>query len=137
MSNACVFCRIVAGELPAEKVYEDADVVAFMDINPVAKGHTLVVPKAHSDPITETPDAVLAKVIAVVRKVARAEFQALRAEGVSVAQANGRAAGQEVPHLHFHVIPRFEATGRQWTPGKYDGPDEIRQYAARLRNALS
>ena len=136
MGCDCVFCRIVAGELPAEKVYEDGDVVAFMDINPVAKGHTLVVPKAHSDPITDTPDDVLAKVIAVVRKVARAQFQALRAEGVSVSQANGRAAGQEVPHIHFHVIPRFEAAGRSWAPGKYDNPGQMREYATQLRGAL-
>jgi len=136
MGHECVFCRIIAGELPAEKVYEDGDVVAFMDISPVAKGHTLVVPKAHSDPITETPDAVLAKVIAVVRKVARAQFQTLKADGVSVSQANGQAAGQEVPHIHFHVIPRFEGSGRQWTPGKYDSPDEMRQYATRLRDVL-
>ena len=136
MSNECIFCRIIAGAVPADKVYEDGDVVAFMDINPVAKGHTLVVPKAHSDPITETPDAVLAKVIAVVRKVARAHFQALKAEGVSVAQANGRAAGQEVPHLHFHVIPRVEGSGRQWTPGKYDSPAEMNQYATRIRDVL-
>lgn len=137
MSHQCVFCRIIKGELPASKVYEDEHVVAFMDINPVAKGHALVVPKAHHDLITDTPDEVLARLVAVVRKIARAQFAALRAEGVSVSQANGRAAGQEVPHIHFHVIPRFEASGRHWVPGRYENAAEMQDYAARLSAAVT
>lgn len=137
MSQDCIFCKIVKGDIPCARVYEDADVLAFMDINPVVKGHTLVVPKVHCDPITETPDEVLARLVAAVRRVARAQFQALRADGISVSQANGRAAGQEIPHIHFHVIPRFDGQGRQWHPGKYDSVAEMEQFAARLRAVMS
>lgn len=138
MSHDCVFCRIVKGELPAAKVYEDAEVLAFMDIGPVIKGHTLVIPKLHCNPITNAPVETLAKVIAVVQRIARAQFKALEAGGVSVSQANGAPAGQVVPHVHFHVIPRYEADGTRlhWVPGKYDSPSEIERYAARLRDAL-
>lgn len=139
MSDDCVFCRIIKGELPAAKVYEDADVLAFMDIGPVAKGHTLVIPKLHCNPITHAPAETLAKVIGVVQIVARAQFKALQAAGVSVSQANGAAAGQVVPHVHFHVIPRYGNDGPRlhWVAGKYDSPQEIEGYAARLRAALA
>lgn len=139
MSSDCVFCKIVAGELPCSKVYEDADAIAFMDIGPVARGHTLVVPKKHCDPITGAPAETLRKLILVVQKVARAQFDALRADGINVTQANGRAAGQIVPHLHFHVIPRREGSAevRNWIPGKYGSPAEMNEYAEKLREAIA
>jgi len=135
----CIFCRIVAGELPATKVYEDPDTIAFMDIGPVVKGHTLVIPREHYNSIAETPPGVLQSVIAVVRKIARAQFAGLRADGISVTQANGRVAGQIVPHLHFHVIPRWgkDPAARNWAPGKYDSPGEMRDFADRIRNAVA
>jgi len=134
----CIFCKIIAGKLPSTKVYEDADTVAFMDIGPVVKGHTLVVPKTHCDPITNAPADVLQKTILVVQKIARAQFKGLGAAAVNVTQANGALAGQIVPHLHFHVIPRFEIDGqaRNWLPGKYDSPDEMNAFADRIRKAL-
>lgn len=140
MNQNCVFCKICRGDLPLNRVYEDADVLAFLDIAPVVKGHTLVIPKAHHDPITETPDEVLGKVIVVVRKVAGAIYRALGADGVSVAQANGQAAGQAVRHIHFHVIPRFMGAsghGMNWLPGKYESVDEARSYAERIAGCLS
>jgi len=139
MHSDCVFCRIVAGDLPAAKVYEDADTLAFMDIGPVVKGHTLVIPKAHHDPLTNTPPAVLHKLIEVVQRIARAQIAGLGADGVNVTQANGKAAGQIVPHLHFHVIPRFAADGHHWnwTPRQYDSPDEMTGLAQRLAAALA
>jgi histidine triad (HIT) family protein len=139
MSTDCIFCRIVAGELPAAKVYEDEDTVCFMDIGPVVKGHTLVVPKRHYDPITETPEPVLHKLISVVRRVARAQIEGLGADGVNVSQANGRVAGQVVPHIHFHVIPRFEKDGHSfnWKAHKYDNNEELNDYAGKIRNALT
>jgi histidine triad (HIT) family protein len=138
MSDECVFCKIVRGDLPATKVYEDGAVLAFLDIGPVVKGHTLVIPKAHHNPITDTPPEVLHQLIGVVQRVARALFAGLRAEGVSVSQANGRPAGQVVPHIHFHVIPRFAADGHHgnWIPRKYDTPAEMRDYAARIKKAI-
>jgi len=138
MSDNCVFCGIVRGSIPCTKVYEDDDVIAFMDIGPVVKGHTLVIPKTHHNPITETPVAVLQKLIAVVREIAWAQMTGLNADGVNVSQANGKTAGQIVPHIHFHVIPRFSTDGHHWnwTPRQYDTNDEMQTYADRIRQAL-
>jgi len=139
MTADCVFCKIVAGQIPASRVYEDEDTLAFMDIGPVTRGHTLVIPKKHYDPITETPPDVLATVIATVRKIARAQTTGLGAQGVNVTQANGALAGQVVPHLHFHVIPRSDqdAPPRNWHPGRYDSDAEREAFASRLRAALA
>ncbi|MFC1453091.1 HIT family protein [Verrucomicrobiota bacterium] len=138
MQEDCIFCRIVGGELPCIKVYEDEDIVAFLDIAPVAKGHTLVIPKAHHNPITHTPDEVLHKLVSVVRKIAGAQIEGMNADGVNVTQANGNAAGQIVPHVHFHVIPRFRADGQgsNWTHGRYDSPEEMETQAKQIKNAL-
>ena len=138
MNGECVFCRIIAGEVPSTRVYEDERTIAFLDIGPVVKGHTLVVPRQHCDPITDTPEAVLCDLIRVVRKIARAQIAGLKADGINVSQANGRVAGQLVPHIHFHVIPRFLTDGHQgnWTPRSYDSPAEMREFADRIRSAL-
>ena len=138
MNADCIFCKICAGELPASKVYEDDDTIAFMDIGPVSKGHTLVIPKEHCNPITGAADSTLQKVIVVVKKVADAQLRGLGADGINVTQANGAIAGQIIPHVHFHVIPRFEhdGRGRNWAPGKYESQDEMEDYAAKIRTAL-
>lgn len=135
----CIFCRIIGGELPSIKVYESEDVLAFMDINPVEKGHVLVIPKPHHATLMETPDALLGRVIAAVRLVAAALMEC-GADGVNVLQSNHAAAGQEVWHLHFHIIPRSEAAAtRSWVSGNaaYASDDERAQYAARIRQALA
>jgi histidine triad (HIT) family protein len=138
MNADCVFCRIIAGELPCTKVYEDEDVLAFMDIGPIVKGHTLVVPKKHVDPITEIPLDLLQKVMVVVQRIARAQMKALKADGLNVTQANGRAAGQVVPHLHFHVIPRFDTDGHRWNwaAKTYDSPEEMQRFGAAIKAVL-
>ena len=138
MSEGCIFCRIVAGELPSAKVYEDEDTLAFMDIGPVTKGHTLVIPKQHCDPITGAPAQVLQKLILTVQKVAAAHLDGLHADGVNVTQANGKIAGQIVPHLHFHIIPRYEnrPDSRNWIPGEYASPEEMHQLAATIADAI-
>lgn len=137
MANPCIFCRIVAGEIPCTRVYEDDAVIAFMDINPVTKGHTLVVPKSHHDPLTDMPPSLLGKTILAVQKVAAAQYAGLEAAALNVTQANGELAGQCVPHVHFHVIPRYAGDPHhQWTPGKYESPEEMERYAARIREAV-
>lgn len=134
----CIFCRIAAKEIPATVVYEDDDVLAFMDIGPIIKGHALVIPKQHHDPVTETPDDILAKLHIVAKRVAQAQMNALGADGVNIMQNNGAAAGQEVPHIHVHVIPRFEGDGHHWNwnPKTYDDFDEMAELAKKLRNCL-
>lgn len=138
MSQDCIFCKIVQGEIPAVKVLEDSDVIAFMDIAPVVKGHTLVIPKSHHDLLVHAPVETLQKLIGVVQRIAAAQFKGLRADGISISQVNGRTAGQVVPHIHFHVIPRFQTDGHHanWTPIKYTGVEEMNHYAERIRKAL-
>ncbi len=138
MSDDCIFCKILVGDIPCTKVFEDDEALAFLDIGPIIKGHTLVIPKKHHNPISETPDAVLQHLITIVRKVADAQIEGLGADGINVSQANGTSAGQIVPHLHFHVIPRFDDDGHSWNwnAGEYDSPDEMEQFAEKLRNTL-
>ena len=138
MDRDCIFCKIVAGDLPCVSIYEDSDTLAFLDIGPVVKGHTLVIPKAHHDPIMETPADVLAKVIVTVRRVARAVVKGLAADGMNVTQANGAVAGQVVPHIHFHLIPRSESDGqtKNWLPGQYESNEEMAAFAERIRQAM-
>src|ERR1019366_493976 len=105
-----VFAKILRGEIPSARVYEDADVVAFMDVMPQGTGHVLVVPKAASRNLLDADIAALAPLLAVVQRIARAAKTAFGADGVTVMQFNESAAGQSVFHLHFHVIPRFVGT---------------------------
>ena len=138
MSADCIFCTILAGEIPCTKIYEDDKALAFLDIGPIIKGHTLVIPRTHHDPISQTPDSVLQHLITIVRKIACAQMHGLGADGINVSQANGASAGREVPHIHFHVIPRFDDDGHSWNwkAGTYDSPDEMEQFAEKLRNTL-
>ena len=103
----CIFCKIVKNEIPSKKVYEDTDVIAFLDINPANPGHTLVVPKRHAETLLDADEADLKKSIAVVKVIAQRIMSELQADGINVIQNNGRHAGQLVSHFHFHVIPRF------------------------------
>lgn len=106
--QACAFCKIAAGEIPTKIVYEDSFVLAFLDINPAGPGHTLVIPKEHYEVLPQIPDDKAALLINTVKVLAGAIFEATNAQGVNILQNNGKAAGQAVPHVHFHVIPRFE-----------------------------
>ena len=107
MSESCNFCKIVSGENSASIVYEDASVLAFMDLHPANVGHTLVVPREHWETIYDIPEQVLADLFAVVKRVSFAVKKAVGAEGISILQFNEGAAGQSVRHFHVHVIPRF------------------------------
>jgi histidine triad (HIT) family protein len=108
----CVFCKIVAGVIPSEKVYEDSSALAFMDINPVTRGHVLLIPKRHSTDITQMTEEEAAAVARVLRKVAGAAKAAAGAEGFNILNNAGRVAGQAVEHVHFHIIPRTTGDGR-------------------------
>jgi len=134
-----IFEKIVSREIPAVIVYEDDDTLAFMDIGPIIKGHTLVIPKTCYDPITETPDEVLAKLISVAKRIAAAQMKGLGADGINIIQNNGRCSGQEVPYLHFHVIPRFEEDGHHWnwSAKNYDDLSEMEALAGKIREGLA
>ncbi len=138
MSTDCIFCRIVAGALPCVRLFEDEAVLAFMDVAPVIKGHALVIPKAHADPITDVPPDLLARVIQAAQRVAAAQLRGLGADGVNLHHATGAAAGQVVPHVHIHVIPRFADDGHRWNwaAKPYADEAEMQAAAARIRGAL-
>jgi len=130
----CIFCKIIKGEMPCYKVYEDEDFLVFLDIMPVNKGHTLVISKQHYETIIDTPDELLEKMINIMKKVTKALKQ--DCDGVNIAQNNFKASGQLVPHIHFHIIPRFESDGlKSWPQGKYD-ENEIEQFRLKIENLL-
>jgi len=111
MEDECLFCKIAMEEIQSNKVYEDDDFIAFLDINPRNPGHTLVIPKKHYGTILEMPDNEVAELFKVVKRIALAVKKGLKADGISIGQSNERAAGQVIPHVHFHVIPRFLSEG--------------------------
>ncbi|MFC4448627.1 HIT family protein [Halorussus aquaticus] len=111
MSDDCIFCQIVEGDIPSRTVFEDDTAMAFLDANPLAPGHTLVIPKEHHETLEETPEDVAAHVFGVLHRLNTAVEHAVDADGTNVAFNNGEAAGQEVPHVHGHIIPRFEGDG--------------------------
>ena len=104
----CIFCKIVAKQAPASVVYEDDAVISFLDIRPLNLGHTQVIPKAHFVDIFDVPVELLSRVHLVTKKVAPAVKKATAADGISIIQQNGKAAGQDIFHLHVHVVPRFD-----------------------------
>jgi len=132
MKNDCVFCAIAEAEIPSFKVYEDELVLAYLDINPFTKGHTLVIPKAHSTGLLDTPDETLAAVLARVKKIAAHLKKALPCDGFNILQNNGAAAGQTVMHLHFHIVPRYGQEEITFTSHTGD-MKELKQLAERLR----
>ena len=109
MPEECIFCKIVKGEIPAFKVYEDSKTLAFLDINPRNPGHTLIIPKSHHETILTVSEDEGTVLFSAVKKVSIALKNGLKADGLSILQNNGEAAGQVVSHLHFHVIPRFNS----------------------------
>ena len=104
----CIFCKIARNEVPSQKVYIDDNAIAFLDINPANPGHALVAPKRHYENMHDISDAELAKTMSAVKAVAEMLMAKMNAEGINVVQNNGRAAGQLVNHIHFHVIPRYK-----------------------------
>jgi len=107
----CIFCQIVAGDIPGRTVYEDDTVLAFLDANPLSPGHTLVIPKAHHERLNDTPADVAGEVLSTLHELVPAVEAAVDAPASTVAFNNGEAAGQEVPHVHGHIVPRFDDDG--------------------------
>jgi histidine triad (HIT) family protein len=108
--DECIFCKIARGEIPCYKVYEDDDVLAFLDLSQTTKGHTLVIPKKHYENILYCPKDILAKVMGAAQRIAQAAVASLDAKGVNIISNAGLVAGQSVMHFHVHVIPRYGAS---------------------------
>jgi histidine triad (HIT) family protein len=131
----CIFCKILAKQIPSATVYEDEHAYAFLDIGPFEKGHTLVIPRYHAERLTDLPVDWLQRLMPAVQKTASLLLQRLPCDGFNLLQSNGRCATQVVPHVHFHVIPRWNSRALCWAPGKYDTPAEMSALAARLRGS--
>lgn len=132
----CVFCKIIAGKIPAQKVYEDNKVFAFLDIAPVSAGHTLVVPRAHHVDSLDTPDALFAELATCAKTLAAAVMKAVKADGFVLSCNTKAAAGQSVFHTHVHIIPRFTDDGLPMWPHQKPSADELQKVAAAIKSHL-
>ncbi|HAO81602.1 MAG TPA: HIT family protein [Candidatus Veblenbacteria bacterium] len=139
--NDCIFCKIVGGQIPATKVYEDNDFVAFLDIHPVSYGHTLVIPKEHFDKLENTPEETVVKLYKLIRRLAPAVVAGSEAEGYNLGLNSGAVAGQVIFHTHVHIIPRRKNDGLElWGEKEYQGNmmDEIaKKIRAAIKQALN
>jgi histidine triad (HIT) family protein len=133
----CIFCRIAAGEIPAALVHETEQVVAFLDIAPLAEGHLLLIPRAHFARLEEVPGEVAAALASELPRLGRAVRQVTGAQGYNLLVNDGKVAGQEVEHVHFHLIPRApgDGLGYRWIPGSYRD-DRARELQSAYREAL-
>ncbi len=133
----CVFCRIIRGELPSHRVYEDDNFVAFLDIQPVVPGHTLLVSKGHYPTLPDLPEAMGTDLIKGLSRIGTAVMKATGAAGFNCLQNNHPAAGQMVFHVHWHIIPRFEDDGlKHWPQGIAQTPEAMQELAAKLERLL-
>jgi histidine triad (HIT) family protein len=133
----CIFCRIVAGDLPAARVLETPEVLAFLDLAPVHYGHTLIIPKVHYPTLLELPGAIWEEMGQAGRRVAQALRTVLQAQGFNLCMNNLEAAGQVVFHAHLHIVPRYFGDGLQLFPQGSYRPGEMEKTAAQLRQSLA
>ncbi len=135
LMSDCLFCKIIDGSIPSTKIYEDDHVYAFTDISPVAKGHTLLIPKYHCQDLFEMPEEVARNLYAVAPKIANAIKAAFQPIGLNTINNNGAAAGQTVFHYHLHFIPRYdekEGLGLIWQTQKYS-PEQLAEVAESIK----
>lgn len=137
VSMNCIFCKIINNEIPSQKIYEDDDFIAILDINPVSKGHTLVIPKLHCVNLFDMSDELLTKTLKVAKKIGNAIKKSLNTDSINLIQNNGADAGQLIFHSHFHLIPRFPNDGISigMTHKKYE-EGELVKYAELIRDGF-
>ena len=135
--NDCLFCKMVAGQIPVTKIYEDDVVLSFLDIGPISDGHTLVIPKQHFEKLHDCPAELLGQVGSRLGKIAKAVKAAVNSDGYNVLCNNGRASGQLIEHLHFHIIPRNTDDGllKSWPSYQYE-QGKIELVAEKIRKIL-
>jgi histidine triad (HIT) family protein len=133
----CIFCKIIAGEIPSYKVYEDDYSLAFLDISPITKGHSLVLPKTHVPKLSSLEDDYLSGLMIALKKMARAVEDALQPEGLNVFINQGEVAGQVVPHLHIHLVPRTTGDGLEFiTPSAEMTEEEFNKISRKISNLI-
>jgi histidine triad (HIT) family protein len=133
---ACIFCKIIKGEFPANIVFEDNRSVAFLDIRPVNLGHVLLVSRDHYDNLYDLPENVLEEMAVNLKRVAKGVKTALNSDGINIGMNNGQAAGQIVHHAHMHIIPRYLGDGLVHWPGKEYTDGEMKVTAERIKNYI-
>lgn len=129
----CIFCQIVAGKIPSYKIYEDDELLAFLDIMPIHPGHTLVIPKKHFANILEVPAETSTKMLELAKKIGKKVVEEFGADGVNITNNTHPAAGQSVLHAHFHIVPRYENDGLQPWPHKSYNPGQAEDVSAKLK----
>jgi len=139
MTDGCIFCQVVSGQIPTNLIYSDEKVIVFLDIKPANKGHALVIPKKHYENLNEIPADEVWHLFEVVQKVSKALEKSLDAEGYNVVMNNKRTAGQLIDHAHVHVIPRYKGDDMTiklgWSYKGYEG-NEMREYGDKLRKGI-
>ena len=138
VNKDCLFCRIVEGDIPAVKIYETQDILAFFDAFPAAKGHCLVIPKGHYESIDFVPDNVISSIFTLAKKIVRLQKKIFNINDVNLLQNNGREAGQTVFHMHLHIIPRFknDNVNLSWKENAYENDNEILTIANKMKEGL-
>jgi len=132
----CIFCEIVQGKKDGHFIYEDENYVAFLDKYPIDTGHSLVMPREHFEKITDMTAEKVGELFSKIPKIAKAVIEATKADAFSVAQNNGRAAKQIVPHVHIHIIPRYESRETIWTRREIAKENELKILAERIRKCI-
>ncbi len=136
-SKTCIFCKIINKDIPSSKVYEDDDFIAILDISPANKGHTLIIPKKHSETLLDTEDEILKEMLPIAKKIAKAICQTTGCPGYNILINNYKVAGQLVPHIHLHIIPRTNKDDFQleWTHKEYE-ENEMQKLADEIKSSL-
>ena len=139
MTIECVFCRIARGEAKAERIYETKSVVSFLDINPRAPGHSLVIPKAHVEVLSDLQDDLIADVFKATKEVIKMLKKALKPDAFTIGINDGRAAGQEIPHLHVNIFPRFKGDRGKPVHSVISNPpkEDLQEIAKKIKDAMS
>ena len=132
----CIFCDILDGKREAHIVYEDEHHIAFLDKYPIDDGHTLVIPKKHYERITDMDSNDVGKIFSLIPKIAKAVLSGASADAFSLAQNNGKAAKQITPHVHIHIIPRYNNKGTVWTKRQIPTDDVLSELAKKIKSAV-
>ena len=134
--SSCIFCDMIGGKYPYYEIYHDSDIIAILDKYPIDKGHSLVITKKPYEKLTDMSSQEVAELFSKIPKIANAIIKATNADAFSIAQNNGKAAKQIIPHVHVHIIPRYSATGTLWLKRKILKDDELDELAQKIRNCI-
>jgi histidine triad (HIT) family protein len=133
---SCIFCDIIGGKLPYYEIYHDSNIIAILDKYPIDKGHSLVITKKPYEKLTDMSNQEVAELFSKIPKIANAIIKATNADAFSIAQNNGKAAKQIIPHVHVHIIPRYNNTGTLWLKRKILKDNEFDELAQKIRNCI-